>query len=65
MDHGDHLHHDAHHYDQGCQGLRLGEECTERNPGQLVCGCSNIGQSDDDVMMMMMMMMMVMMMMMM
>merc|ERR1719180_189090 len=26
----------------GCLGLRLGQECTERNPGQLVCGCSNI-----------------------
>ena len=25
--------------------LRLGEECGERNPGQLVCGCSNIGLS--------------------
>ena len=36
------LHHDNPD-DQECLGLRLGEECRERNPGQLVCGCSNIG----------------------
>ena len=28
---------------ENCAALRLGEECGERNPGQLVCGCSNIG----------------------
>jgi len=27
---------------ENCAALRLGEECGERNPGQLVCGCSNI-----------------------
>ena len=30
---------------ENCAALRLGEECGERNPGQLVCGCSNIGLS--------------------
>jgi len=30
-----------------CLGLRLGDECRERNPGQLVCGCSNIASGPD------------------
>ena len=37
---------DRHHdYDKESLGLRLGDECRERKPGQLVCGCSNIGWS--------------------
>ena len=34
---------DKNDQNENCVALRLGDECGERNPGQLVCGCSNIG----------------------
>ena len=34
---------DKNDQNENCAALRLGDECGERNPGQLVCGCSNIG----------------------
>ena len=45
----DHGHGDDGDGAQDCLGLRLGEECRERKPGQMICGCSMIGRSKNNV----------------